>query len=77
MSFGETYGELGNGYIEAHHLRPISSLEEGVPMRYDINTDFAVLCSNCHRMIHRTSNPADLESFRRSVRPSLVQSELR
>jgi 5-methylcytosine-specific restriction protein A len=68
MSFGETYGTLGQGYIEAHHLRPISSLEEGVPVMYDIKNDFAVLCSNCHRMIHRTENAADLEGFRRSLR---------
>ena len=39
-------------------------LEEGVPVRYNVATDFAVLCSNCHRMIHRTSDPSDLAGFR-------------
>jgi 5-methylcytosine-specific restriction enzyme A len=68
FSFVEGYGELGAGFIEAHHLRPLSSLEEGVPVRYDVATDFAVLCSNCHRMIHRTSDPSDMEGFRRLVR---------
>src|SRR5262249_43249055 len=29
LKFGERYGELGNGFIEAHHLRAIASLEEG------------------------------------------------
>jgi len=70
MNFAERYGHLGAGYIEAHHLRPISSLEEGVPVRYDIKTDFAVLCSNCHRMIHRTENPADLNAFQEIVTAS-------
>jgi 5-methylcytosine-specific restriction protein A len=64
LDFGERYGDLGKGFIEAHHLRPIGSLEEGVPVKYDVSADFAVLCSNCHRMIHRFSDPSDLATFR-------------
>jgi 5-methylcytosine-specific restriction enzyme A len=68
IQFDERYGELGSGFIEAHHLRPISSLEEGMTVSYDIAADFAVLCSNCHRMIHRIANPSDLEGFRRLIK---------
>jgi 5-methylcytosine-specific restriction enzyme A len=64
LSFASTYGEIGEGFIEAHHLRPLSSLEEGVLSKYDVATDFAVLCSNCHRMIHRMPDPSDLRSFK-------------
>jgi 5-methylcytosine-specific restriction enzyme A len=64
LDFGERYGEIGNGFIEAHHLRPIATLEEGVPVDYDVAADFAVLCSNCHRMIHRSFDPSDLLKFR-------------
>ena len=75
LDFAERYGPIGQGFIEAHHLRPISSLIEGVAVLYDVATDFAVLCSNCHRMIHRTTDPADIVCFRqdvlqRSVRPN-------
>lgn len=62
------YGTIGRGYIEAHHLKPISTLEEGVAVRYDVREDFAVLCANCHRMIHRTSDPGDLNGFRKLIR---------
>ena len=65
LQFNERYGELGDGFIEAHHLRPIASLEEGTAVSYDVAKDFAVLCPNCHRMIHRTADPSDLEGFRR------------
>jgi 5-methylcytosine-specific restriction protein A len=58
------YGEIGKEFIEAHHLRPIASLEEGVPVKYDVAADFAFLCSNCHRMIHRFIDPSDLPRFR-------------
>jgi 5-methylcytosine-specific restriction enzyme MrcB-like protein len=64
LSFPERYGGIGQGFIEAHHLKPISSLEEGVAVAYDVAADFAVLCSNCHRMIHRYADPSDLKSFR-------------
>ena len=64
LDFSERYGVLGKGFIEAHHLRPISMLEEGVPVKYDVAADFAVLCSNCHRMIHRSADPSDLAKFR-------------
>jgi 5-methylcytosine-specific restriction protein A len=64
LDFGERYGKIGTGFIEAHHLRPIATLEEGIPIKYDVGTDFAVLCSNCHRMIHRFSDPSDLLALR-------------
>jgi 5-methylcytosine-specific restriction enzyme A len=68
FEFAERYGEIAQGFIEAHHLRPIGTLEEGVPVKYDVAADFAVLCSNCHRMIHRTVNPSDLASFRATIK---------
>ena len=49
FDFEEAYGKLGAGYIEVHHKKPVS---EGVRMT-DLNNDLAMLCSNCHRMIHR------------------------
>ncbi|OSJ36485.1 hypothetical protein BSZ19_04070 [Bradyrhizobium japonicum] len=67
LDFTSRYGDLGKGFIEAHHLKPISTLEEGVPVSYNVSTDFAVLCSNCHRMIHRTDDPSDLGSFKTRI----------
>ena len=69
LYFCQAYGAIGEGFIEAHHLKAISTLEEGVAVHYDIAADFAVLCSNCHRMIHRSRDPSDLAAFR-----ALVQS---
>lgn len=67
LEFAERYGMIGKDFIEAHHLKAISTLEEGVAVTYDIAADFAVLCSNCHRMIHRYADPSDLKSFRAAV----------
>jgi 5-methylcytosine-specific restriction enzyme A len=68
LNFTERYGDIGKGFIEAHHLRPIATLEEGIPVKYDVAADFAVLCSNCHRMIHRTEDPSDLTAFRQIIK---------
>ncbi|MCF8719442.1 MrcB family domain-containing protein [Nitrospina gracilis] len=67
FDFKKYYGELGEKYIEAHHLTPISQLKGKIVDR-DPRKDFAVLCSNCHRMIHRTENPADLAAFKACIK---------
>jgi 5-methylcytosine-specific restriction enzyme A len=56
FNFEETYGEIGVGYIEAHHLTPFSELK-GRPTQLDPKTDFTVLCPNCHRMLHKVTPP--------------------
>ena len=41
-------------------------------MHYDIAADFAVLCSNCHRMIHRSAHQQlDAISSDNSVKQNL------
>ncbi|WP_332632548.1 HNH endonuclease [Halalkalibacter flavus] len=51
FDFYKTYGERGQGYIEGHHNIPVSELEEdGGETSID---DIALVCSNCHKMIHR------------------------
>jgi 5-methylcytosine-specific restriction protein A len=66
--FEEVYTGISNRkYIEAHHLIPISSLK-GQRVSRNPNTDFAVLCANCHRMIHRFESPWDLDAFRKAIK---------
>jgi hypothetical protein len=53
FSFLATYGEVGLGFIEAHHINPLSEREgKSVTKKEDI----ALICSNCHRMLHRKEN---------------------
>jgi len=55
FDFSEKYDGHGQGYIEIHHLEPVSlgltnqSLTEALKK-------VVPLCSNCHRMIHRDKN---------------------
>lgn len=68
FSFEAAYGDLGTGYIEAHHLTPISSLQ-GRPTQLDPHTDFIVACSNCHRMLHRTNPPLTPAALKERLLP--------
>ena len=54
FDFYERYGEVGKGFIEVHHIKPLHSLEEEVLVNPE--TDLVPLCSNCHSMIHRRKN---------------------
>jgi len=46
----KVYGELGRGFIEAHHTIAVSELYRGAKTKAK---DIALLCPNCHRMVHR------------------------
>ncbi len=50
FDFEKVYGELGRGFIEAHHTIAVSTLSENSETRV---SDIAMLCPNCHRMVHR------------------------
>ena len=63
----EHYGECAEGLIDAHHLTPLSSLEDGTVVTFEAKSDFAVLCPNCHRVIHRMADPGDLEALRTEI----------
>jgi putative restriction endonuclease len=68
FDFSDVYGDWGGGYIEAHHKVPLSDLKEETEMRAE---DLAMVCANCHRILHRRPWPtveklrAKLKALRR------------
>ena len=50
FDFSSTYGSLGEDYIEGHHTLPVSEMKEG---NTSLVKDIALVCANCHRMLHR------------------------
>lgn len=51
FDFEKAYGSRGANFIECHHTIPVSEMEPGAKTR---GKDLALLCANCHRMIHAT-----------------------
>lgn len=52
FDFGSMYGNYAADYIEAHHLTPLSALKEDEVTQTKVE-DLALVCANCHRMLHR------------------------
>ncbi len=50
FDFLQTYGVVGKGYTQVHHLRPLSDYSGPEKTRL---ADLAIVCANCHAMIHR------------------------
>jgi 5-methylcytosine-specific restriction endonuclease McrA len=67
FDFASAFGKLGAGFIEAHHTVPVSTL------RGENNTklsDLALVCSNCHRMLHRGPHLLSVDDLRSKRRPN-------
>lgn len=54
FNFEKRYGKRGKDFIEVHHTKPVSEFLEETQV--NPKTDMIVLCSNCHRIVHRERN---------------------
>lgn len=61
FSFKSVYGAAAADYCEVHHLVPLASVFEFTKTRME---DLAILCANCHRVVHLQYPPYKLEQVR-------------
>lgn len=69
FDFYDVYGNRGVSYIEAHHKVPLSKLDESEQTGTQIS-DLAMVCANCHRMLHRRPS-ISIEEMRATLRKSM------
>ena len=62
--FTDLYGEWGEGFIECHHTRQLATIHEGERTRLE---DLAVVCANCHRMLHKSTSVLAVAQLREIV----------
>jgi len=66
FSFGAKYGQVADGFIHVHHVRPLSEI--GQEHIVDPEKDLRPVCPNCHAVLHMR-NPAysieDVKDFLR------------
>jgi predicted HNH restriction endonuclease len=63
FDYHRVYGKkLGYGFCEVHHKKSLSGNEEKVKTKL---SDLAILCSNCHRMIHRNNPMLSIKALRK------------
>lgn len=62
---GFDYGDVyGIDYIEAHHKRTIADYDEDDET---VIEDLAMLCANCHRMIHSQVPPLTIDELKKLI----------
>lgn len=66
MDFGKTYGALADGFIEVHHVTPVSKL--GIDYVIDPKEDLVPLCPNCHATAHRRNPPFTVDEIKGLLR---------
>lgn len=65
FDFYKIYGELGEGFMECHHKVPLSEIEgESITLIKDL----ALVCANCHRMLHRKIDTLSIEELRNLIK---------
>jgi 5-methylcytosine-specific restriction enzyme A len=60
FDFLAAYGTLGHGFMECHHVVPLSVTGHTITTLRDL----ALVCPNCHRMLHRARPWLSLDQLR-------------
>lgn len=63
FNFEQHYGPHGHGYTECHHIAPLA-VTGPTTTKLD---DLALVCANCHRMLHRGAPSPTLEELKAMV----------
>jgi len=64
FDFAVQFGKEGAGYIEGHHTVPVKSLTGKTRTKV---TEIALVCANCHRMLHLMKSMSEVEDLRAHV----------
>ena len=64
FDFAEKYGEIGEGFIEAHHIQPVSEMMAETMTSVE---DFKMVCSNCHSMLHQGTEWISCEDLQSKI----------
>lgn len=65
-SFGEVFGQIGEGFIHIHHTTPVSQIGEDYII--DPENDLVPVCANCHAMLHRKDPPYSTDELKDKIR---------
>ena len=68
FNFTKTYGIRSKDYIECHHKNPLSDTKVGEKTKTE---DLALLCANCHRVIHRYKPWISVEKLKEQFKGQL------
>lgn len=62
FNFEKTYGEIGKGFLEVHHTKPLATYDDEHPIP---QSELRALCPNCHSMVHRKREVMDVDELKK------------
>lgn len=65
FDFYEKYGELGEGFMECHHRTRLSMLTKETETTLN---DLALVCANCHRILHQKIDTSGVEELKQILK---------
>jgi len=68
FDFAEVYDTHEEGFIECHHIQPLYTLDAESKAKI---SDLALLCANCHRMVHAKRPWLTIEQLQKIVTQNL------
>ena len=66
FNFEKMYGDIGNGFIHVHHLKPLAQV--GQQYELDPLVDLRPVCPNCHAMLHTSTPPYSIQELKQRLR---------
>lgn len=66
FDFKNIYGDMGQGFIHVHHVKPLSEIGESYSV--DPIADLIPVCPNCHAMLHTSSPAMPVEALKKLIR---------
>ena len=65
FDFSKKYGKIAEGYIQVHHIRPISEINS----EYEVDpiNDLITICANCHNVIHMTQPAMKIDDLKKII----------
>ncbi len=64
FNFEKVYGKVGKNFIEVHHIVPLA---EAKGLHKTKLEDLILVCSNCHRMLHRLPSKKAVDMLKNSL----------
>jgi 5-methylcytosine-specific restriction protein A len=65
FDFEKVYGKIGKDFIEGHHTIPVSEMSHEHKTKVE---DIALLCSNCHSMVHKRRPWLRMEDLKKIIK---------
>ncbi|WP_185043310.1 HNH endonuclease [Pseudomonas protegens] len=73
FNFSQTYGADVEGVIDIHHTKPLHTLQPGDKTKL---SDLALLCANCHRVVHSQRKWLSVAEVKERYQANLKQIQM-